>query len=80
MRYGCWLPIFGGWLRNIDDERMPATLGYVRKLTTRAEELGYDFPFIAELNLNDIKARIPFSRRLAHRRRARRRHQETRAH
>jgi FMNH2-dependent dimethyl sulfone monooxygenase len=24
MRYGFWLPVFGGWLRNIDDEQMPA--------------------------------------------------------
>jgi hypothetical protein len=30
MRYGFWLPVFGGWLRNIDDEQMPATWGYVR--------------------------------------------------
>jgi dimethylsulfone monooxygenase len=55
MRYGFWLPVFGGWLRNIDDEHMPATWDYVRDLTTRAESLGYDLTLIAELNLNDIK-------------------------
>ena len=55
MRYGFWLPVFGGWLRNIDDEQMPATWDYVRDLTTRAEDLGYDLTLIAELNLNDIK-------------------------
>jgi FMNH2-dependent dimethyl sulfone monooxygenase len=55
MRYGFWLPVFGGWLRNIDDEQMPATWDYVRALTTRAEDLGYDLTLIAELNLNDIK-------------------------
>ncbi len=55
MRYGFWLPVFGGWLRNIDDEQMPATWEYVRDLTTRAEDLGYDLTLIAELNLNDIK-------------------------
>jgi FMNH2-dependent dimethyl sulfone monooxygenase len=55
MRYGFWLPVFGGWLRNIDDEEMPATWGYVRDLATRAEDLGYDLTLIAELNLNDIK-------------------------
>jgi hypothetical protein len=32
MRYGFWLPVFGGWLRNIDDEQMPATWDYVRDL------------------------------------------------
>ena len=55
MRYGFWLPVFGGWLRNIDDEQMPATWEYVRDLTIRAEDLGYDLTLIAELNLNDIK-------------------------
>lgn len=55
MRYGFWLPVFGGWLRNIDDEDMPATWEYVRDLVVQAEELGYDLTLIAELNLNDIK-------------------------
>ena len=55
MRYGFWLPVFGGWLRNIDDETMPATWEYVRDLCLGAEELGYDLTLIAELNLNDIK-------------------------
>lgn len=55
MRYGFWLPVFGGWLRNIDDEGMPATWDYVRDLCTQAEDLGYDLTLIAELNLNDIK-------------------------
>jgi FMNH2-dependent dimethyl sulfone monooxygenase len=55
MRYGFWLPVFGGWLRNIDDEQMPATWHYVRDLTVKAEDLGYDLTLIAELNLNDIK-------------------------
>lgn len=55
MRYGFWLPVFGGWLRNIDDEGMPATWEYVRELCVQAEDLGYDLTLIAELNLNDIK-------------------------
>src|SRR6201996_8850848 len=55
MRYGFWLPGVGGWLRNIDDEQMPATWDYVSDLTLRAEALGYDLTLIAELNLNDIK-------------------------
>ncbi|MES2393248.1 MAG: LLM class flavin-dependent oxidoreductase [Acidobacteriota bacterium] len=55
MRHGFWLPVFGGWLRNIDDEQMPATWDYVRDLTVAAENLGYDLSLIAELNLNDIK-------------------------
>jgi len=55
MRYGFWLPVFGGWLRNIDDEQMPATWAYTRELCEQAEALGYDLTLIAELNLNDIK-------------------------
>jgi FMNH2-dependent dimethyl sulfone monooxygenase len=55
MRYGYWLPIFGGWLRNVEDERMPATWDYAAKLACRAEEIGFDLTLVAELNLNDIK-------------------------
>jgi FMNH2-dependent dimethyl sulfone monooxygenase len=55
MRYGFWLPVFGGWLRNVDDEQMEATWEYARDLTLRAEDLGYALTLIAELNLNDIK-------------------------
>src|ERR671916_2994876 len=55
MRYGYWLPVFGGWLRNIEDERMEASWAYVRRLAQRSEELGYDITLIAELLLNDIK-------------------------
>ena len=29
MRFGYWLPVFGGWLRNVDDEGMAATWEYV---------------------------------------------------
>ena len=55
MRYGYWLPVFGGWLRNVDDERMQPTWPYVSRLARRSEEIGYDLTLIAELNLNDIK-------------------------
>jgi len=55
MRYGFWLPVFGGWLRNVEDESMEPTWDYVRRLTLRAEDLGYSLTLIAELNLNDIK-------------------------
>src|SRR5258708_37952360 len=55
MRYGYWLPVFGGWLRNVDDEGMEASWNYVKRLAQRSEEIGYDLTLIAELNLNDIK-------------------------
>ncbi len=55
MRYGYWLPVFGGWLRNVADEQMPPTWDYVSRLARRSEKIGYDLTLIAELNLNDIK-------------------------
>jgi FMNH2-dependent dimethyl sulfone monooxygenase len=55
IRYGYWMPVFGGWLRNVEDEQMEASWEYTRKLAQRSEELGFDLSLIAELNLNDIK-------------------------
>ncbi len=55
MRYGYWLPVFGGWLRNVEDEQMQPTWDYVKKLAIRSEEIGFDLALIAELYLNDIK-------------------------
>ncbi len=55
MRYGYWLPVFGGWLRNVADEGMEASWAYVKRLAQRSEEIGFDVTLIAELNLNDIK-------------------------
>lgn len=55
MRFGYWMPVFGGWLRNVDDEGMEASWDYVRRLAKRSEQIGWDLSLIAELNLNDIK-------------------------
>ena len=55
MRYGYWLPVFGGWLRNVEDEGMETSFAYVSRLARRSEEIGFDLTLIAELNLNDIK-------------------------
>lgn len=55
MRYGYWLPVFGGWLRNVEDEQMAPTWDYVKRLAIRSEEIGFDLALIAELYLNDIK-------------------------
>ena len=55
MRYGYWMPVFGGWLRNVGDEGMTASWDYARDLAVRAEQIGFDLTLIAELNLNDIK-------------------------
>ena len=55
MRYGYWMPVFGGWLRNVEDEQMEASWEYTKRLAQRSEEIGYDLSLVAELNLNDIK-------------------------
>ncbi len=55
MRYGYWLPVFGGWLRNVENENMEVSWAYVKKLAQRSEQIGFDLTLIAELNLNDIK-------------------------
>jgi FMNH2-dependent dimethyl sulfone monooxygenase len=55
MRFGYWMPIFGGWLRNVRDEGMPVAWPYVRDLAVASEQHGFDLSLIAELSLNDIK-------------------------
>jgi dimethylsulfone monooxygenase len=55
IRFGYWMPVFGGWLRNVEDEAMEASWNYVRRLAQRSEQIGYSLSLIAELNLNDIK-------------------------
>src|SRR4029079_8500818 len=55
MRYGYWLPVFGGWVQNVQDEQMEATWEYASRLARRSEQIGFDLTLVAELNLNDIK-------------------------
>jgi len=55
MRFGYWMPVFGGWLRNVEDEGMHASWDEVAALARRSEQIGYDLSLVAELNLNDIK-------------------------
>ncbi|MGD0375510.1 MAG: LLM class flavin-dependent oxidoreductase [Streptosporangiaceae bacterium] len=55
MRFGYWMPIFGGWLRNVTDEGMSISWPYIRALAVDSERQGFELTLIAELNLNDIK-------------------------
>ena len=55
MRFGYWMPVFGGWLRNVEDEGMPVAWPYLRDLAIDSERHGFDLSLLAELNLNDIK-------------------------
>lgn len=55
IRFGYWTPIFGGWLRNIEDEQTPLTFEHIRTISQTAERVGFELTLIPELNLNDIK-------------------------
>ncbi len=55
MRFGYWMPVFGGWLRNVHDEGMTTDWSYVKALAVESEAAGFDLSLLAELNLNDIK-------------------------
>jgi dimethylsulfone monooxygenase len=55
MRFGYWMPIFGGWLRNVADEGMSIDWPYIKDLAIESEQHGFELSLIAELNLNDIK-------------------------
>jgi FMNH2-dependent dimethyl sulfone monooxygenase len=55
VRWGYWMPVFGGWLRNVPDEGMSIAWPYLRDLVVESERHGFDLSLIAELNLNDIK-------------------------
>ncbi len=55
MRFGYWMPVFGGWLRNVRDEGMSTDWSYLKGLAVESERAGFDLSLIAELNLNDIK-------------------------
>lgn len=55
MKFGYWLPVFGGWLRNVKEEEMSISWDYIKQLAQKSEDWGYGLSLIAELYLNDIK-------------------------
>ena len=55
LKLGYWTPVYGGFLRNVGDEGMPATWEYIRSLSQQADRLGYDTTLVPELYLNDRK-------------------------
>jgi len=55
MKIGYWTPVYGGFLRNVGDEGMPATFDYIRSVSQLADRLGYDITLVPELYLNDRK-------------------------
>lgn len=55
MKFGYWTPVFGSWLRNVDDDTTQGSWEYIKDLVLRAEKLGYALTLVPELYLNDIK-------------------------
>ncbi|WP_159502443.1 LLM class flavin-dependent oxidoreductase [Microbacterium sp. 18062] len=55
MDLGYWTPVYGGYLRNVGDEGMPATWAYIRELSQLSDRLGYHTTLVPELYLNDRK-------------------------
>ncbi len=55
MKFGYWSPVFGSWLRNVDDDSTQCSWEYIRDLAVSAENLGYTLTLVPELYLNDIK-------------------------
>lgn len=55
MDFGYWTPVYGGFLRNVGDEGMPATWDYIKKISQQADRLGYHTTLVPELYLNDRK-------------------------
>lgn len=55
MQFGYWTPVFGSWLRNVDDDSTQCSWEYCRDLALKAESLGYALTLVPELYLNDIK-------------------------
>jgi FMNH2-dependent dimethyl sulfone monooxygenase len=55
MHFGYWTPVYGGFLRNVGDEGMPAEWSYIKRISQQADRLGYHTTLVPELYLNDRK-------------------------
>lgn len=55
MNFAYWSPVFGTWLRNVDNDSTQCSWDYIKSLALEAEDLGYVLTLVPELYLNDIK-------------------------
>ena len=53
MQFGIWLPVYGGWLRSLDQPTGP-DVGACLAIAQQAEALGFDFLYASENLLNCI--------------------------
>ena len=55
MKFGYWTPVYGGFLRNVEEEGMETSWDYVKRVSVLADRLGYYLTLVPELYLNDRK-------------------------
>src|ERR1700761_2190025 len=53
MEFGIWLPVYGGWLRSLDQPTGPDVAAFLA-IAQQAEALGFDFLYASENLLNCI--------------------------
>lgn len=55
IKFGIWLPIYGGWLIGASPEEPEISYSYVKKVAQEAEKIGYDSLWVADHLLNPRK-------------------------
>jgi len=55
VKLGIFLPIYGGWLRGIEEVEEVPTYSYLKRVASRAEEIGVDSIWVPDHLLNPIK-------------------------
>ncbi|PAF46607.1 alkanesulfonate monooxygenase [Helicobacter sp. 12S02232-10] len=58
MKFAYWTPVFGSWLRNVDNDPVPVDWDYIKNLALEAEAGGFTLTLVPELYLNDIKGQV----------------------
>ena len=55
VKLGIYLPVYGGWLRNVPIEEEEISYKYLKRCALKAEESGIDSVWIPDHLLNPIK-------------------------
>ena len=55
IRFGVWLPVYGGWLIDAPIEEPEISYSYVEKVAREAEDMGFDSVWVADHMLNPRK-------------------------
>ncbi len=55
IRFGVWLPVYGGWLIDAPIEEPEISYSYIEKVAREAEDMGFDSVWVADHMLNPRK-------------------------